>query len=83
MAYTVRMRNNETGEVRDLSMDFEWPESDGDFLWSDGNYACDCNRALFFFNWGPEAEDRHCGVDGFSVQSITLPDGRMVYSDDN
>jgi hypothetical protein len=33
---------------------FEWPESE--FIWTEGNYSCDCNRALFFA-WAREEEE--------------------------
>lgn len=36
------------------------------FMWEDGNYACDCNRALLFKG----IQDHPCGSDRFDVLSI-------------
>lgn len=42
-------------EIRDTKQNltriynYEWGEDAfSDFLWSEGNYSCDCNRSLFF-----------------------------------
>lgn len=46
----------------------DWPP----FIWSEGNFACDCNRALFFARAkdGPHATDPNhpCGEDRFTVR---------------
>jgi hypothetical protein len=44
--YTVAIRNNETGEVRMYRTEITWHEH-AEFLWTDGNFGCDCNRAIF------------------------------------
>lgn len=56
----------------------------GSFIWEEGNYACDCNRALFF-EWacGLERDDDYvqmCGTNDFAVRLIG-PDGRELYCD--
>lgn len=68
----VHIRNNITGEIRaiddDLYMNDEGvPET---FIWEEGNYACDCNRRLFFAraNNEPENHEGNCGdTEHYSV----------------
>lgn len=49
-------------------------EEDVRFLFEEGNYACDCNRALFFARAGgePDPEDRCCGNTRFRVDLSLL-----------
>lgn len=40
------------------------------FIWTDGNYSCDCNRALFIQRVGfPDFPDMECG-DAIKLVSI-------------
>lgn len=61
----------------------EWDDSTwhGDYIWSDGNFGCDCNRALFFYQAGGEEEPEMtpCGNSRYALK-ITL-NGEEVYSD--
>jgi len=53
--YTEPDRGPDAGSV--------WRDEDGKlnfFMWEDGNYSCDCNRARFFGLGGPD-EDWPCG----------------------
>ena len=34
------------------------------YMWQDGNYACDCNRALYFI----ESQDPPCGSERFVIE---------------
>jgi hypothetical protein len=48
-----------TGETRIYEDEYEYSE----FMWTEGNYSCDCNRHLFFeraIGNEPE-EDMPCG----------------------
>ena len=78
----VEIRRNSDGVVRTYIDKFPW---DGDFIWADGNYACDCNRYLFFMRAGGEDEgdliDDRCGDDGYSVR-ITDDAGKLLFEDD-
>jgi hypothetical protein len=38
------------------------------FMWEDGNYSCDCNRALFFLD--EDYDDLKCGDCRFEILSI-------------
>ncbi len=54
-----------------------------DFQWGDGNYACDCNRGLFFARaGGDEREDVSCGMKAYLVR-ITDDAGTVVYEDED
>lgn len=67
---TVEIRKNETGEIR-LMRDLDWH---GDFIWSEGNYSCDCNRSSFF------GDDEDCSEGKYSVR-ITADSGEELYSE--
>lgn len=76
--------NVETGETR-LSIESDavnpqeqWPP----FIWTDGNYSCDCNRALFFARakGEPDPEEIPCGESKFRVR---LEQGEYVYDERN
>lgn len=77
MKYTVVICKNDTGETRTIHETY--PDIYGDsleFMWSEGNYACDCNRAAFFY--GDNDFDDTCGDHRFSVVSLRLEDGTML-----
>ena len=50
-------------------------------MWSDGNYACDCNRAIFFGDAGGTNEEMECGETRYTVR-IEDADGHELYRDD-
>lgn len=89
--YLVSIRNNATGEVRsyeELDTYDSWTpqppmdEPTGAFMWSEGNYACDCNRALFFAHTGGEDEPEHpCGEGAYSVRITRPQTGEELYAD--
>ena len=47
MSYTVKLTDMLTQETRTVEMDGEW-DLGAEFMWNDGNFACDCNRAKYF-----------------------------------
>lgn len=47
MSYHITIQDTQTGEIRFYYYPLEWEDS-SDYLWCEGNYACDCNRAQFF-----------------------------------
>jgi len=71
MSYIIYIKNNKTGEIRKCKDDYEFIE----FMWSDGNYACDCNRAVFFYDHDDEADNQPCTDTDFSVVDVHLEDG--------
>jgi hypothetical protein len=79
---TVEIRRNADGLVRKYEDDCEWQEG-SDYLWGDGNYACDCNRSLFFARAVGDDDDSErppCGGELYSVR-ITGSAGNVLYSD--
>ena len=80
----VTIKDYNTGETREYRDDSEWADEDGlsSFIWTDGNYSCDCNRGLFFCRAKGEDDDQDfpCGDHRFGV-SIKLENGEVVYSD--
>lgn len=93
--YRIRVfiRDNSTGEVAEFKC-YGHPEEDSsgnltqdtfdDYIWADGNYACDGNRAQFWYEAkGLECQEEHkCGVERYSIR-ITREDGAEVYRDDS
>lgn len=73
--YIAHIKNNETGEVRKDINDGQFDDSSF-YLWSEGNWSCDCNRALFFARAKGEEdpEGLECTEGKFSV-IIELEDG--------
>ncbi len=78
--YDVVLRRNADGIERTYHMDSEWDHS-GDFWWSEGNGACDCNRAMIFDRLGGMDEDQimdtdySCGSERYTVVRYIFPDG--------
>lgn len=72
--YTIRLRSADSGETRDFVDDCEYSDDAIVFMYSEGNYSCDCNRSLFFYAW-LDALDCNAGPNKIQVLSITRPDG--------
>jgi hypothetical protein len=87
MTYFVRIRKNETGEVRNAEMEWDWLRNGpgGDmFWWTDGNFGCDCNRELQFeYAVGKEYDEIvcECSTGRFTVLDANLPDGTVIKID--
>lgn len=81
MSYTVRIKNNATGEIRaSRQIDLPWEEH-SDFWWLEGDMGCDCNRELEFRRAGGEnidVGDTECSDGRFRVIDATLDDGRVI-----
>lgn len=85
MSYTVEIEHRPTGERRIWANDNEWY---GSFIWEDGNYACDCNRGLFWKRAvGDDERDDEDGYpcDGnvFRVVAIKDERGNILYSEED
>lgn len=73
----VEIRNNQTNEIRVIDSDASV------FMWEEGNYSCDCNRAQFFFNACDDdsvADDIPCSEGLFSVRMVG-DDGIVIYDE--
>jgi hypothetical protein len=81
------IRNNETGEMVEYATELPWVEGGPDTgIWSDGNYACDCNRSNFFHDVKgiPREDTNHehlfaSSLSKFSVNLKNPKDGRVFY----
>lgn len=78
---TVFIRREATKEVRTYKEEFPW---ESDYIWSEGNYACDCNRHLFFERAAgiePPDNEPRCGDDAYAIR-IEDETGKELYRDD-
>lgn len=75
----LEIRRNADGAVR---RDPELWDYFDDFIWSEGNFACDCNRHLFWHRAAnePESDDNPCGDSKYSVR-LTGVDGAILYDE--
>ena len=94
MKYHAVIINRETKEVRLFEDDWtdrpgeDVVERNGDMLyqWTEGNYGCDCNRALFFARAAGEEEEEEnppCGHTLFLVPRLLLPGDEILRVDDD
>lgn len=78
----VSITDTTTGETR--AYDADGYLDDGvffEYIWSEGNYACDCNRANFFARAaGEDDPDRECGDGRYAVKIFDI-DGKTIYED--
>ncbi len=51
---------------------------DGTFMWEDGNYSCDCNRAIFF---GEPEEAEACSDGRYLVKVVDRKTGYVWYNE--
>lgn len=73
---TFAITDTQTGETRTYEGYFTH-----EFMWSEGNFACDCNRGNFFAGAGGDDDsDCPCGGERYTVR-ITAPDGSVFYED--
>jgi hypothetical protein len=81
MSVTVFIRREDTKEVRKYVDEYPWQ---GDYMWADGNYSCDCNRYLFFERAAgncPEWDGGECGDELFALR-IEDESGKELYRDE-
>lgn len=80
---TVRIKDTETGEVRerytDLPLEGDATHPDT-FNWKENNFSCDCNRHLFFTNWESDT-DMPCGKSRYLANLINPVDGKIFYQE--
>lgn len=79
------VRDNATGEVREVAhvgLMKHGKRQPDIWIWTDGNYSCDCNRAVFFASAvGEKDPDRTCGSGAFAVQLKNAKDGEIFYDE--
>lgn len=81
----AEIRENETGIVKEYEMLNCISQDDGyevRYIWSDGNYGCDCNRHMFFDRVdGRQEEDYECSDGLYSVRVRNKETGLVIYSE--
>lgn len=89
--YRIPIRCNATGETRIYELNAEGLDDETfEFMWTDGNYACDCNRHLRFTESRDVTENKvldwdgadPCGDERYSVFYAISPSGRRIALDD-
>lgn len=83
MNYKFTIKNTATGEEKVYKDACDWKEEkDMLFMWFQHNYACDCNRELFFEDEEPEDWDAWdavaCGDERYTIERIEREDGTTV-----
>lgn len=83
MPYAVEITRVATGQTVTHHEAGDWDDDATDYLWTDGNYGCDCNRALFFGRAGGnlEGDPGDCGMERFTCSGVR-PDGARFVIDD-
>jgi hypothetical protein len=86
----VHIRRAADGVVRiyrsnELVAAYQHDDDPRPFIWTEGNYACDCNRASMFDEAGGEETGRAyypCGEGSYVIDRIIrLCDGKVMYSE--
>lgn len=86
--YTARIIDTATGDARDYRMENMLEPEDGDFWWTEGNFACDCNRGASFLRASgvevgeDDFPDCNVGPNRYRVPYLMLDDGRKVLIDE-
>jgi len=80
----ARIRKNATREVREKEGYLAFHEGDNlpyEFIWTDGNYCCDCNRELFFerAKGNEDFDQEQCSEGRFSVNLVNPKTGEVFY----
>jgi hypothetical protein len=80
---TVILERVSDGQRANHAYEGPWSDTE-DFMWSDGNFGCDCNRQIFFERaLGLEPSvDPACGDSAYRVVSVTDEAGKIVYAED-
>lgn len=80
MTCIIHLKDTQTGEVRQIHEDAGWPGDERcatEYMWTEGNYACDCNRGLFYARAAGEPDPEHTGCSDtrYVIVKVTDPDG--------
>lgn len=78
----IFIKDNVSNESFLHETELEWS---GDFVWTEGNFACDCNRSRFFHEakhgvW-PDVLNTQCGHERYSIPYIITGSGERVIID--
>ncbi len=79
--YDIHFKCVETGETRIYHDDYKREEKHDFFIWADGNYSCDCNRSIFFYDYD-ENKEMDCSDGRIVIEKIVIREtGEIVYSE--
>lgn len=83
--FTVHIRQEATGIVRNRHEENLWEDADGDsvcgYMWTEGNYSCDCNRASMWADLaGEDDPEPGCGDEKYKIR-VTNELGEEVYTE--
>jgi len=70
------LRDNKTKVIKECKDEYSDNSTDEgiEFIWTEGNYSCDCNRYIFFYGYD---KDYPCGDERFTLISLKI-DGREL-----
>jgi hypothetical protein len=85
MGAWVEIKDTGTGETRRYRDESFEPDDASEFMWTEGNYSCDCNRSLFFAWAANEAdpEPADCGGTRYLAIRAICDTGAIVELDDD
>lgn len=79
MSVFISIMDTETQKLAIIKYDCDSWE-DVEFMWREGNFACDCNRSAFF-EYTDEDHPCSSAVSRFKVVSVVTEFGYLVYSE--
>ena len=86
MRHTIHIKEIKTGNIHIDEQVGNW--SDNAFIWTEGNFCCDCNRYLLFEHAGgneptDEEDDLngYCGHERYRIR-VTDNAGKVLYEED-
>lgn len=80
MSVKIEIRRNSDGETVTIETVLH---DMTEYMWSEGNYSCDCNRSHYFFEARGlnEPETDECGDYKFSVRLTDTENGEVIYDE--
>ncbi len=79
----VHLRNKLNGDSR-ICIEEGYLNEDGDFfdfVWSEGNFSCDCNRSIFLYE-GDSSKTMECHTENIIIDKIVRQDtGEILYEE--
>lgn len=94
MKATIYIRDNETGEVRQMAHELmeNVNGTKGPWIWSwtDDGFSCDCNREIFFYRECCQGSDEiqpfgalipPCTTGGYYIRIVEADSGRVLYDE--
>ena len=79
--YDIHMINTETKESRIYHDDYKREKKDDFYIWAEGNFSCDCNRSIFFYDY-EEDKEMDCSKGRIVIEKIVIRGtGETVYSE--